>query len=412
MAAPVVVVGASLGGLRVAEALRRNRYAGPITIIGDEPHLPYNRPPLSKEALSTGVSHEAVAFAQRESLADVRWKLGSRVVAADLRSKTVTTDDGAVIEYSALVIATGLRPRRLELGRDEVLARRHTLRTLDDAVALRGELVPGARVVVIGSGFVGCEVAATATQLGCAVTVVSASALPLIRGLGEVLASEVLRVHETHGVEFRLGRLVTGILAGESTGDGAGVELDDGSLLEADVVIEAIGSTCNVEWLAGEDLQLDDGVLVDGAMRAVRSDGTPHQNVWAVGDIARFANPLFDDVARRVEHWNVPTDTAKRAGVVLAAWLAGDRDVDSIAEQRFTLMPSFWSDQFELRLQASGLPHLADEGEVRLVEGEIGGACIMGYFRAGILVGVVGVGTGITSALGKWRQQIAEGDAG
>jgi NADPH-dependent 2,4-dienoyl-CoA reductase/sulfur reductase-like enzyme len=411
VAAPVVIVGASLGGLRTAESLRRHRYAGPIVVIGDELHLPYNRPPLSKEGLSNGVTHDDIAFAQRESLADVQWRLGRTVTSADLQSQTVTTDDGSVVGYSALVIATGLRPRRLQIAGAQKLVGRHTLRTLDDATALRRDLVPGARVVVIGSGFVGCEVAATATALGCAVTVVSTSVLPLIRPLGEVLAGEIRRVHEAHGVEFRLGRSVVEFSGDPRDPRVAGVVLDDGSVLDADVVIEAVGSSCNVEWLAGEDLQLDDGVLVDGAMRAVRADGTPHSSVWAVGDIARFANPVFDDVARRVEHWNIPTDTAKRAGAVLATWLAGDAEADSIAAQPFTLMPSFWSDQFELRLQASGLPHLADVDGIRLIEGEIGSACIMGYFRADRLIGVVGVGAGITSALVRWRQRIAEGTA-
>ena len=175
MTKPVVIVGASMGGLRAAEALRRFGYLGPITAIGDEPYSPYNRPPLSKEVLANEVSHEAVAFAQRPATADVNWVLGTRAESADLEHRTVTDSNGQVHPYSALIIATGLRPKRLQVSNSE-LAGRHAVRTLDDAIALRAALVPGARVVILGAGFIGCEVAATARKLGCDVTVVPATA--------------------------------------------------------------------------------------------------------------------------------------------------------------------------------------------------------------------------------------------
>lgn len=399
MSAPVVIVGASMGGLRTAEALRRSGYAGPLTVFGDELHAPYNRPPLSKDVLSLGVSHEAVAFPARAATADVDWMLGSRVAAADLNAHTVTTDDGTEQPFSALVIATGLRPRRLPLA---PLAGRHTVRTLDDAIALREELVPGARVVIVGSGFIGCEVAATARKLGCEVTVVSPSAEPIIRPLGAMLAAELRRRHEANGVTFLLERNVSG-LAGESRLEG--VELEGGERIPADVLVEAIGSECNSGWLAGTDLDLGDGVLADAALRAMSTDGTTHDDVYVVGDIARFPNLMFDEVARRVEHWNIPTDTGKRAGAVLGAWLSGDGSYGEVAARRFTPMPAFWSNQFEVSLQAYGLPGLADDDGIRILAGDLEGDVAIGYYRGQRLVGVVGLG--MKAELLPFRQQIA-----
>ncbi|MEY3663807.1 MAG: hypothetical protein RI919_1323, partial [Actinomycetota bacterium] len=328
-----------MGGLRAAEALRRFGYLGPITAIGDEPYAPYNRPPLSKEVLKGEVSHEAVAFAQRPATADVNWVLGTRVASADVANSTVTDDTGLVHPYSALIIATGLRPKRLQVANGD-LAGRHAVRTLDDAIALRAELVPGANVVILGAGFIGCEVAATARLLGCSVTVVAPGSNPINRPLGRVLAAEIKRRHEAEGVQFRMKSTVVDLVGEDRV---AGVILDSGEVLPCDVFIEAIGSHANTEWLEGNDLELTDGVLTDGALRAVRTDGSVAENVFAVGDVARFANPIFDDVPRRVEHWNIPTDSAKRVGQVLAAQLAGE-DADALLAEPFAPIPSFWSD--------------------------------------------------------------------
>jgi 3-phenylpropionate/trans-cinnamate dioxygenase ferredoxin reductase subunit len=397
--APVLIVGAAMGGLRTAEALRKAGYTGALKVIGEELHAPYNRPPLSKDVLSTVVTHEAVAFPQRPATGDVEWVLGTRATSADLDAHTVTTDDGVVHPWRALVIATGLRARRLDLPE---LPGRHSIRTLDDAMALREELVPGARVVVLGSGFLGCEVAATARKLGCEVTIVTPSELPIIRPLGPELAAEIQRRQEAHGVRFRLGHTVVELL-GESRL--AGVVLDDGERLDADVLVEAVGSACNREWLAGTTLDLADGVLADGAMRAISVDGTVHDDVYVVGDVARFPNAMFDDVPRRVEHWNIPTDTGKRAGAVLAAWLSGDGSFESLAAQPFAPMPSFWSNQFEVALQAYGLPGLADD--IRLLEGDLGAEAILGYYAGERMTGVVGLG--MKAALLPYRQLIAAG---
>jgi NADPH-dependent 2,4-dienoyl-CoA reductase/sulfur reductase-like enzyme len=395
---PVVIVGASMGGLRAAEALRRFGYLGPITAIGDEPYSPYNRPPLSKEVLANEVSHEAVAFAQRPATADVNWILGTRAESADLEHRTVTDSNGQVHPYSALIIATGLRPKRLQVSNSE-LAGRHAVRTLDDAIALRAALVPGARVVILGAGFIGCEVAATARKLGCDVTVVAPGVHPIVRPLGVELARELQRRHEAEGVRFKMKTAITDLL-GEGTV--AGVLLDSGEELACDVFVEAIGSDTNTEWLEGTGLDLSDGLLTDNAMRALRVDGSTCDDVFAIGDVARFANPMFDDVARRVEHWNIPTDTAKRVGQVLAAQLNAAENWPEVLEDAFAPVPSFWSDQFEMHILAFGLLALADE--VKLIHGEIEGDCVFGYYREGQMVGVCGIG--MRSTVQGYRAQV------
>lgn len=386
MTKPVVIVGASMGGLRVAEALRRFGYNGPITAIGDEPYAPYNRPPLSKEVLAKEVSHEAVAFAQRPATEDVNWVLGTRVVSADLDHQTVTDSNGDTHAYSALIAATGLRPKRLQVSNGE-LAGRHAVRSLDDAIGLQAALVPGARVVILGAGFIGCEVAATARKLGCDVTVVAPGVHPIVRPLGIELAKEIQRRHEAEGVRFVMKSTITDLIGENHI---AGVVLDNGDQLACDVLIEAIGSHANTEWLEGTDLDLSDGILTDSAMRAIRVDGRVHENVFAIGDVARFANPLFDEVARRVEHWNIPTDTGKRVGQVLAAMLNTAENWPSVLDDKFAPIPSFWSDQYEMHILAFGLLALADE--VKLIHGEIEGDCVFGYYRAGSMVGVCGIG--------------------
>ena len=398
MTKPVVIVGASMGGLRAAEALRRFGYLGPITAIGDEPYSPYNRPPLSKEVLANEVSHEAVAFAQRPATADVNWVLGTRAESADLEHRTVTDSTGQVHPYSALIIATGLRPKRLQVSNSE-LAGRHAVRTLDDAIALRAALVPGARVVILGAGFIGCEVAATARKLGCDVTVVAPGVHPIVRPLGVELARELQRRHEAEGVRFKMKTAVTDLL-GE--GKVVGVLLDSGEELACDVFVEAIGSDTNTEWLEGSGLVLSDGVLTDNAMRAIQTDGSTCDEVFAIGDVARFANPMFDNVARRVEHWNIPTDTAKRVGAVLAAKLNNSENWPPVLEETFAPVPSFWSDQFEMHILAFGLLALADE--VKLIHGEIESDCVFGYYREGQMVGVCGIG--MRSTVQGYRAQV------
>jgi len=284
------------------------------------------------------------------------------------------------------VIATGLRPRRLALPNGELIGR-HVLRTLDDAIELRAVLVPGAKVVIAGAGFVGCEVAATASKLGCQVTVIGRDAHPMLRPLGFELAAEMQRRHESHGVSFLMHRGVSDLVGDIRV---EGVVLDDGNELPCDVFVEAIGSAANVEWLEGNNLDLTDGVLVDGSMRAITFEGQPVDNVFAIGDVARFVNPLFDQVARRIEHWNIPTDTGKRAAAVIAALIDAGEKWPAILEEPFKPVPSFWSDQYDVHLLAFGSLALADRAE--LVAGEISADCVFEYHRGEQLVGVCGIG--------------------
>lgn len=376
-----------MGGLRTAESLRRFGYAGEIVAIGDEPYAPYNRPPLSKEVLAgEEVSHATVAFPQRPATEDVVWKLGKKVISADLAAGTVTIDGGEKVEYSHLVVATGLRPKRQTYPND-IEKGRHVIRSLDDAIALRAELKPGAKVVVLGAGFIGCETAATARKLGCDVTIVAPGTLPIKRPLGEVFAAEVKRRQEAQGVKFLMENAVDDLVG---TNKVTAVKLGNGEVLPCDVFIEAIGSNANVEWLDGNDIINTDGVLCDSTLRAVKESGDVWPNVFVVGDVAKFPNPIFDIHARRVEHWNIPTECAKHVGQLIAVMNGAEGSLDELLNKPFKPIPSFWSDQFDMHILAFGLLGLADN--VEMVQGELDGDCVFEYRRHGELVGVAGIG--------------------
>jgi NADPH-dependent 2,4-dienoyl-CoA reductase/sulfur reductase-like enzyme len=387
MSPRILVAGASMGGLRAAEQLRAAGWTGRVTVIGDEPHMPYNRPPLSKEVLAGQAPFASLAFTPKPSTADVEWRLGTRVVAARLAERTVALDDGSTLSYDGLVVATGMRPRRLRCPGP--LAGRHTVRTIADAQGLRDELTrPGVRVVVVGAGFIGCEVAATAVGLGVAeVTVVDPLPLPMVGPLGELLGRALLKRHEERGVRFVLE---TGVAGFEGEDRVTGVVLSDGTVLPADVVVESVGSVANTEWLDGNGLDLTDGVLTDEQLRVF-------PGAVAVGDVARFPNARYDGVPRRVEHWSIPTDTAKHAAKVLVAR-------DDVEPAPFAPLPTFWSDQHEFRLQSFGAPALGLD-DVRVLEGDPGdpeGDVLVAYHRGGRLVGVVALG-GKAAAMGAAR---------
>jgi NADPH-dependent 2,4-dienoyl-CoA reductase/sulfur reductase-like enzyme len=385
----VVVVGASMGGLRAAEAARKAGFTGEVVVFGDEARMPYNRPPLSKDALDGRTPTDTLEFRVPRHAQDVTWRLGETVVQADLTERTVTTQAGDVLAWSGLVAATGLRPRRLDLPGPT--RGRYVIRTVEDAETLRARLVPGARLVVIGAGFIGCEVAATARRLGVEVDVVAPEQVPMERPLGTMLGAALQRRHEAQGVRFHFGRLPSAVL-----GDGAvtGVRLDDGTELAADLLVEAVGCIPNVEWLDGNGLDLRDGLACDGQLRVEgRSD------LVACGDIARFPNALFDAVPRRVEHWTMVTDTARKAGHTLGSWLAG-----SFEDSRFAPVPSFWSDQYDVRIQSFGAVGLGGE-DVRVIEGDLDDEVAVGYYDGLRLVGVVMVGLGGRHMA--YREQIA-----
>lgn len=361
-----------MGGLRAAESLRAQGWTEEILLIGAEKHAPYNRPPLSKEALAGEVKHESVAFTPKPSVADVAWRLGEPVVSADLKAHRLRLESGEEISYDGLIIATGVRSRRIPIPGPQ--DRRYTLRTLDDAIEIRSQLKSGSRLLVLGAGFIGCEVAATGIKLGCEVTMIAIDPEPMVRPLGEMLGAALRRRHEAKGVKFRLRHSVK-----EFTGTEA--VLDDDERLPYDVVVEAIGSICNVEWLDGNGLDLTDGVLCENTLKVVGAD-----DVVAVGDVARFPHPLFDLTPRRIEHWNIPTESAKRAAKTLIATL----NKEEVDPTPWTPMPAFWSDQYELRLQSFGSPGLGPE--VKVLEGDLESDVIVGYYQGGRLMGVVGIG--------------------
>ena len=372
----VAIVGAGLGGLRAAETLRAAGYAGAITVVGDEEYLPYNRPPLSKEALAGGIDVASLEFRRKPSVDDVRWLLGTPVVGSDLAARTVSLSDGTVLAFDGLVAASGIRPRRLPIPGPA--DGRFALRTAADALAVREYLTPGAVVIIMGAGFIGCEAAATAIKLGCTVHVVALDEEPMIRPLGTELGAAMRRRHEARGVHFHLGQTIDSFAGADRV---RSVSLSDGTELPADIVIEAVGSVANTEWLRGNDLDLSDGLLTDSSMQV----HTALAPLVAVGDLARHPNGHFGGVPRRIEHWNIPTETAKRAGPTLAAILRGEEPDRS----PFLAMPAFWSDQYEFTLQSFGMPGIADRVEV--VSGTVDEPCIVEYSDASGLVGVVGV---------------------
>ncbi len=387
----ILVVGAGLAGLRTAEALRSNGYSGPLEIVGAEPHLPYNRPPLSKQALATGPSLDTLVYPRRPTVADVTWTLGRAALAADLDRRTVTLDDGTSRAFTGLVIATGVGSRRLGLGRDG--AEPMLLRTLDDAIELRAELGPGVRLVIVGAGFIGCEVAATAAGLGAEVLVVDPLPAPLAGVLGRRLGDAVRARLEALGVYVRTDTAVRAVTVGTDLAEPARYAVHlapaDGSAAEpdpvpADVVLEAVGSVPNVDWLAGTGLELSAGVRCDEAHRVLR-DGIPLPYAVAVGDVARLPHPLLGEL--RIEHWTWPGDTAARSARSLLAGLGrGEPPQDPL-----TALPSFWSDLPGGRIQSFGLPQRG-HADVRLLEGDWDGECAVGYHVDGRLVGVALIG--------------------
>ena len=366
----IVVVGAGLAGLRTVEALRRLGWTGAVTVVGDEPHMPYTRPPLSKKLLLQGGDHATVELRRRDPQDGTTWLLGRRAEHVDLAARRLTLDDGVALRYRGLVVATGVRPRRLP---DAIGGPRSVLRTIDDAQRLTDRLMPGTRLVIVGAGFIGCEVAAAALKRGCIVTVVAADPTPMLIPLGAEVGEELRRRHTADGIEFCLGVGVRAIEPGQ-------VELTDGWILAADVVVEAIGSAPSVDWLSDNGLDLSNGVVTDGHLRVGGRTGAV-----AVGDVARFPNARYDREPRRVEHWQIAVDTATFAAATLLSDLGGDPVGDP-----FGTIPTFWSDQGCVSIRAVGQPGIADEIEV--LEGDLRGEAAIGYRREGRLVGVVLLG--------------------
>ena len=382
----VVIVGASMGGLRTAESLRRSGFAGEITLIGAERHPPYNRPPLSKDLLANDKDLAAVAFPIKEQELGAEFLLGEVATSLSLADQLVNLASGKSISFDYLVAATGLRSRQISFPNDLRFGR-FSLRTYDDAKALRKAVTPGSSVVILGAGFIGLELAATLRKLGCAVDIVAIESTPLAPVLGEEFGAEVRRRHEAEGIRFYLQRTVDDLIGEERV---QGVRLDDGEIINCSILIEAVGSLPNTEWLEGNELDLTNGVLTDQSLRGMCEDGTSMDELFVVGDIARFPYSHHQLAPRRIEHWNIPIESAKRVGREIAHHSAPGSVEDFVMGEHFNPLPSFWSDQFAMSILSYGEPKLADQ--VTLLEGDLATEFVFGYRRKGELVGVAGIG--------------------
>lgn len=355
----LVVVGASLAGLRAVEGARRAGYEGPITLIGAEEHLPYDRPPLSKAFLEDGAQapfyrteHEITGELKADLL------LGAPARQLDPGQRVVVVD-GREIPYDGLVIATGAGARQFP-GAGQ-LAGVHALRTLDDALAVRAALENGPRVVVIGAGFIGSEVASAARKRGLPVTIVETEPTPLVRAIGTAMGQACSALHLAGGAELRFG---VGVAALEGEGRVERVGLTDGTVIPADLVVAGIGAVPATDWLAGSGLDIDNGVVADATL----ATGLP--GVYAAGDVVRWFNPLFGRYMR-LEHWSSAAEQGAAAGA--AAAIPG-------TAVPYETVPYFWSDWYDARIQFVGVP---DAEHAQIALGDVESGRFVTLYRSG-----------------------------
>jgi NADPH-dependent 2,4-dienoyl-CoA reductase/sulfur reductase-like enzyme len=377
----VVIVGGGLAAARTAEQLRRSEYSGAITIVSDEDHLPYDRPPLSKEVLRAETDDVTLKPAEFYAENNITMLLGNGAKSLDTEAKMLTLTDGLQLPYDELIIATGLVPKRIRSFPD--LPGIHVLRNFGESLKLREEAGSASRAVVVGAGFIGCEVAASLRKMGVDVVLVEPQPSPLASVLGTQIGDLVARLHRAEGVDVRCGVGVS-----EVSGDDRvrKVTLSDGAELDTDLVIVGIGSHPATEWLDGSGLEIDNGVVCDDAGRA----SAPH--VWAIGDVASWRDTVGGQV--RVEHWSNVADQAR----VLVPTLLGAQPPAAVS------VPYFWSDQYDVKIQALGEPEATDT--VHIVEDD-GRKFLAYYERDGVVVGVVG--GGFPGKVMKVRSKIAAG---
>jgi 3-phenylpropionate/trans-cinnamate dioxygenase ferredoxin reductase component len=381
----VVIVGASLAGLRAAQAARAAGFEGDVTVVGDEPHLPYTRPPLSKEVLAGEHPIEQANLPSQEL--DVRWRLHVAATSLDRERRRVVLSDGDEVPYDRLIVATGSRARRWP-GPGADLEGVHVLRGLDDVVGLRETLERGPRLAVVGAGFIGCEVTSTARKLGLEVTLIDIAPTPILP-LGPELGGWCAELHREHGVDLRLGTGVAALLGTEKV---EAVELSDGSRVEADAVVVGLGAIPNTEWLAGSGLKIDPGLQCDATLTAA---GDP--DVLGAGDIVSWPHPLAGGEAIRIEHWTVAAEHGQ---------LAGRNVLLPPAERKpYDAPPYFWTDQYDVKIQSLGLPGRAERLEL-LESTPDRHRRVYGGERDGRLVGIVALNA--ARRLGSYRMALAD----
>jgi 3-phenylpropionate/trans-cinnamate dioxygenase ferredoxin reductase component len=388
----VVVVGGGLAGFRFAQSLRHAGYDGRLTIVSDEQHRPYDRPPLSKQLLA-GTYTEQQCFLPGDA-PDVSWVLGRRAERLDRDRRVVVLDDGTEVGYGGLLIATGRRARRWE-GLVPATGV-HTLRDLGDAAAFRSSIGPGAKVVIVGAGFIGCEVAATLRMEGIDVTVVGIAPYPM-PVMGPEVGTRAARMHEAQGVRFRLGRGVAGL---EGEDRVTGVRLDDGELLEASVVLVAVGSVPNSEWFADAGLSMEHGVVVcDATCTVLDADGRPVVDIVAAGDVAAWPHH-HSEGAVCIEHWSNARDMADLAARNLLLPV-GER----AARAAMASVPTFWSDQYDVKIKSAGFLRAAETWTIVEEDVEKPSLLVEGH-RDGELVGAIAFNMN-RSIIGYQRQLVS-----
>ncbi|MEQ1949829.1 NAD(P)/FAD-dependent oxidoreductase [Mesorhizobium yinganensis] len=367
----MVIIGAGECGARAALTLREGGFAGPVTLIGAEPHLPYERPPLSKDAMADEAEPlpRHVATGERLAEAGIVHLASTEVRLIDRQKKNVICADGTSLGYDKLLLATGSSPRRLPLA--EASRRSVYLRTFDDALAIRAHLRSGVRVLIVGGGFIGLELAASARKLGCPVTVIEAQPRILMRGVPTEIAEIIHAAHAAAGVHFFCGK---GIAAIEDIADGVRVQLADGHAVEGDLCVIGIGAVPNVGLAEAADLAIDNGIAADEQLR------TSDPDIFAAGDCCSFPLALYGGRRVRLEAWR----NAQEQGALAARNMLGGGEAHNA-------VPWFWSDQYDLGLQIAGLPN---EG-VEIVRREMGEALILFHLAAdGRLVAASGIGPG------------------
>ncbi|GLV55735.1 ferredoxin reductase [Dictyobacter sp. S3.2.2.5] len=376
----IVIVGASLAGLRAAEALRRDGFAGQLTIVGNEPYAPYDRPPLSKQVLAGRLPVEYTSLALFEDVR-ARWILGVAATSLDVEQHQVSLSNGETLPFDQLLIATGTRARPWPEAYGGKLDGVFLIRDRDDAQKLRTylERKPG-RVLIAGGGFIGCEAASVCRDLGLDVTLIERGPTPLYGALGSSIGEIVARLQRQHGVDLRPNMTVAAF-EGDEEGRLRRARLTDGSMMDVDVAIVALGALHNTEWLMDSGLAVDDrGVVCDAYCRVLDAQGRPSPGIFTAGDVARWPQHLYEEDVIAVEHWGNAVGQAENAAHNMLS------EMDDYRVYRH--MPMFWSSQFGVNIKSVGLPNLGDE--VMITQGSVERYRFVAvYGRKGRLIGAV-----------------------